>query len=147
MDGIGSRRITRTIAVACCDEPCAPSTKRLCAGAIRAACTVGGAQFWALSQSAVRYVLEFIAQNPAFVSAYRFTFVPDELFFQSIIGNAGDSIRTVNDAVNFLEWDRPGLVLTSDDFTTLVQTYYLYARKFDTRVDAAVLDMIDRELL
>ncbi len=107
----------------------------------------GGAQFWALSHSAVLYVLDFIAQNPRFVSAYRFTSVPDEMFFQTIIGKAGDSIGTVNDAVNFLEWERPGLILTSDDFPTLAQTSYLYARKFDMRVDSAVLDIVDQELL
>ena len=107
----------------------------------------GGAQFWALSSPAVHYVLDFIARNPKFVAAYRFTFAADEMFFQTIVGNAGESVPRVGDAVNFLEWDRPGLTLTSDDFPTLAQTYHLYARKFDMRVDAAVLDMIDKELL
>lgn len=107
----------------------------------------GGAQFWALAQPAIGYVLDFVAQNPRFVASYKFTFVPDEMFFQSIVGNASDAIDTVNDAVNFVEWDRLGAVLISSDFGSLADASHLYARKFDVRVDASVLDMIDRELL
>lgn len=107
----------------------------------------GGAQFWALSQAAVRHVLDFIDANPKFVRFYRYTFVPDEMFFQSIVGNAGDAIATESDQVSFLEWDRPGMILTSDDFSTLTDDPHLFARKFDSRVDSVVLDRIDRELL
>ncbi|MDP2293496.1 MAG: beta-1,6-N-acetylglucosaminyltransferase, partial [Actinomycetota bacterium] len=107
----------------------------------------GGAQFWAMSHTAVKYVLDFVDRNPKFVRYYRRTLIPDEGFFQTILGNAGDAVRRENDCINHLEWDRPGMVLTGDDFATLAQTHYLFARKFDSRVDSAVLDRIDRELL
>lgn len=107
----------------------------------------GGAQFWALSRPAVRYVLDFIDAHPSFVRFYRYTFVPDEMLVQTIVGNAGPALATVNDSVNFVEWDRPGMILTDDDFSTLVEAEQLFARKFDSRVDSAVLDRIDRELL
>lgn len=106
----------------------------------------GGAQFWALSRDAVVAVLEFVQRRPDFVRAHRYTFAADEMFFQTIVANSV-GIDTVNDAINFLEWNREGAVLDSSDFESLRSTYHLYARKFDVRMDAAVLDRIDRVLL
>ena len=38
-------------------------------------------------------------------------------------------------------------MLLAGDFGNLAATYHLFARKFDTRVDATVLDLIDEQLL
>jgi hypothetical protein len=108
----------------------------------------GGAQFWALARDAAQLVVEVAESRPDLVRAYRWTFAPDEMLIQTIIGSFGRSLPApVNDAINFLEWERPGKVLVSSDMPSLRTTYHCFARKFDVRVDGNVLNMIDSELL
>lgn len=45
-------------------------------------------QWWALSSFAYRYILNFVKQNKNFVDFYRHTVIPDEMFFQTILGNS-----------------------------------------------------------
>lgn len=47
-----------------------------------------GSQWWTLTHSAVEYILKFIEANPKFVRFFKNTQIPDESFFQMIIGNS-----------------------------------------------------------
>jgi hypothetical protein len=107
----------------------------------------GGAQFWCLHRQHVQYIYDFTRQNPRFVRFFRYVFVPDEIFFQTIIGNLGIQEGVENDTLHFLEWERPGAILYTSDMPSLLQTSHLFARKFDCTVDAHVLDLIDEQLL
>jgi len=48
----------------------------------------GGSDWWSLSYGCVAYILRFVRENPKFVSFYRYTHSPGEMFFQSIILNS-----------------------------------------------------------
>jgi hypothetical protein len=107
----------------------------------------GGAQFWCLSRRAGEYIEAFARSNSAFVRFSQHVFVPDEFFFQTALANSGLRTELINECMTFLEWDRPGAVLTTTDFDSLATTSHLFARKFDARVDGQILDLIDRRLL
>ena len=47
----------------------------------------GGAQFWCMSWEAAAYVDAFVRQNPETVRFFHHVYVPDEVFFQTILGN------------------------------------------------------------
>lgn len=47
-----------------------------------------GSQWWVLSRDAVRHVMEFTHENPRFVRFFRHVLIPDEMYFQIILGNS-----------------------------------------------------------
>jgi hypothetical protein len=107
----------------------------------------GGAQFWCLSNKHFHYIYDFIQRHPQYLSFFKYVFVPDEILIQTIIGNANFQQEIYNDTLHFLEWNRPGAVLNTSDKENIFSTYHLFARKFDTTVDANILNVIDSELL
>jgi hypothetical protein len=107
----------------------------------------GGAQFWALHRSHVKIVYDYTLAHPEFVKFFRYVFIPDEILFQTLAGNLIDKDRIYNDTLHYIDWNLPGLVITSTELDALKATPHLFARKLDTTVDAAVLDLIDKELL
>jgi hypothetical protein len=65
-----------------------------------------GSQWWALTGDACRYILAFIDSRPDVVKFFNNVYMPDESFFQTIIGNskfAKDAVRNLT----FVDWSRP----------------------------------------
>ena len=108
----------------------------------------GGGPYWCLAGPAVHYVHDFVAENPAFVRFFRHVFVPDELFFQTILMNSPLRDTVVNDNLRYLDWAREPApaVLELRDLPAMIASEKLFARKFDAGVDARVLDELDRVL-
>lgn len=64
-----------------------------------------GSQWWALSQAAVQYIIDFVHSNPKFVRFFRNTSVPDEMFFQTILGNS-EFKGNITHSLTFTDWSR-----------------------------------------
>jgi len=47
-----------------------------------------GSMWWALSREACNYILNFVDENPRIVNFLKRTHIPDESFFQTILGNS-----------------------------------------------------------
>ena len=62
-----------------------------------------GTQWWALSRPCVDYILQFLKQNPAYSQFYKYTRVPDEMFFHTMIGNSPFKENVVN-AFMYADW-------------------------------------------
>lgn len=106
----------------------------------------GGGSYWCLSRQAVEYVVQFIAGHPRFVDYCRTVFVPDEMFFQTILGNSPLRDRLVNSLIHYTDWSKGGAspaVLGAAELPAVLASDYWFARKFD---DTAVLDAIDTAL-
>jgi Core-2/I-Branching enzyme len=106
-----------------------------------------GAQFWVMTEEAARYVHEFTNRHPEVLAFFEHVFVPDEIYFQTVLASSGLAQKIQNDTAHFLEWKRPGNVLVSSDLENLQQTYHLFARKFDSTVDPHIFDLIDETIL
>jgi hypothetical protein len=75
--------------------------------------------------------------------------IPDETFFQTVLMNSPYKNRISYDNLRYITWppgSRHPMTLDRRDFDTFMDSNKLFARKFDTTVDADVLDMIDREI-
>lgn len=109
----------------------------------------GGSSYWWLSREAVDYVRGFIAEHPGFYRFFRHVDVPDEMIFHTILMNSPLRESIVNDDLRHVDWTRQPLpaILGVGDFDMLQRSPKLMARKFDSRVDAEILDMIDDGLL
>lgn len=111
----------------------------------------GGSQWWLLSRECADYVNNFIISNPAFTLFFKNVYIPDEIFFQSIIINSPFVEKIVNSDVTYKEewqYNAPSPEnISKKDFPKLVKSPCLFARKFDLNKDVDILDLIDNKLL
>jgi Core-2/I-Branching enzyme len=105
-----------------------------------------GSQWFALSRSALEYVLEYLADHPEYVDYYRKTMVPDESMFATIACNS-PNLRAADRATTYTRWSNPGSghpdIFRLADFPELVAAPQYFARKFDIEKDSRILDMLD----
>lgn len=110
----------------------------------------GGPGYWCLSREAVNYIHEFVSSHPKFVKFFRSTFISDEIFFHTVLMNSPLQDTVINDDLRFIDWSsrdgqRP-TIFNHHDVPSMLGSGKLFARKFDIRVDADVLDELDNEL-
>ncbi len=112
-----------------------------------------GSQWWTLDMASLKYILQFLEDNPLYTRYHKYTFAPDELFFHTILLNTSDfklrnSIK--NDNLRFMKWEDSTTshpdVLTVTDIHSIFKSQALFARKFDLSVDNRVCDLIDAHL-
>ncbi|PIQ21587.1 MAG: hypothetical protein COW65_08230, partial [Cytophagales bacterium CG18_big_fil_WC_8_21_14_2_50_42_9] len=78
-----------------------------------------------------------------FLKKFDFTHCADEIWLQTVIMNSGLSIK--NDYLRYVDWRGGGWspkVLTVDDVPEILHSNCLFARKFDDKVDEAVITHI-----
>ena len=91
----------------------------------------------------------FLSENPDYVRFFEHVFVPDELFFQTIIMNSELRDTVENDDLRYLDWSREPApaVLTRDDLPALARRSGSSSRGSSTRPSTAeILDALDRHL-
>jgi hypothetical protein len=106
-----------------------------------------GSDWWNLSRVAADYVLRFHDEHPDFRRWHEHTLAPSEMFVQSILlgTDFGRHNEIVNDRLRFVirqEGSPHPRTLTMDDLSALLESEKLFARKFDRRVDFAVLERL-----
>lgn len=108
----------------------------------------GGSSYWCLARPAVEYVHRYVKTYPGFVRFFRTVYVPDELFFQTLLLNSPLACTIVNNDLHFIDWTRgpTPAVLGMQDLDAMFASGKLFARKFDMTVDEAVLDALDRHI-
>lgn len=62
-----------------------------------------GSQWWMLSYACIAHILDRIDSDPDLVTFYRFTYVPDEMIFQTIVLNSPFAERVVH-RDQYLRW-------------------------------------------
>ncbi|MEH2404124.1 beta-1,6-N-acetylglucosaminyltransferase [Nostoc sp.] len=111
----------------------------------------GGSAFWCLTGECIKWINDFVKQNPKFVNRFNYTFCPDELFYQILIVNSPFQEKIINTSLTYLEWtiDYSGhpKTLEKNDFEKIRESEKLFARKFDMTIDPDILDMIDKMIL
>lgn len=100
-----------------------------------------GWQWWCLRHECTEYILSYIDSAPEIEQFFRYTLIPDETFFHTIIGNSKFA-KTLSPGFeqgtttgnHYVRWTngRP-CVLTADDFDTLIKSNACFARKLRER--------------
>ena len=137
----------------------------------------GGSQWWMISDDCARFVIDYIEGSWRFRQFFRFTDVPNELVFQTVILNSPFARKVMNwseyddeekrkqlhstwpcpaSVYNFryIDWtpERQSgsghpVTLDEQDFDCLEKSHCLFARKMDSKKSAALMNRIDKELL
>jgi len=83
---------------------------------------------------------------------YRHTFIADEGFFQTVMMNTAEHGVVVQDDMRMIDWIPDGDIklrprtYVAQDAAALIASPDLFARKFDTSVDAGILDLLESHL-
>jgi core-2/I-Branching enzyme len=105
-----------------------------------------GSGHWCLSRKCLDYVA---SRDPEEIELFRWASSPDEALFQTILINSPLSPTIVNDDLRYVDWSEGGAsprVLTTYDLDRMLASHCLFARKFDPRVDAEVIDALDASI-
>ncbi len=113
-----------------------------------------GSNWWAISDRAVRLILDTVEARPKLVEFFRYTDCPDECFFQTILSNSALS-QNLGRCLTFTDWTAKGrgprliddchlnwLLDGHPPPLGIIQQPYLFARKF-TSANARLLGRID----
>jgi len=136
----------------------------------------GGSDWWSLSYKCIRYILDYVDANPAYVRFYRYTHCPSEMFFHSIVLNSKFASKVKNFNLyqewskknrlqetsmipehtfnlRYIDWsggengDREGpAVLDERDWVALTQSDDLFARKFEEAISDKLIEQIESQL-
>lgn len=113
----------------------------------------GGSQWWALPTKIIEPILSYVDNNPEFIEYNKYSLLPDEFFFQSIINDIVDDKSKILPSLTYTNWERKGeplpVTFKDRDLRELgkAASKHLFARKFDTSIDEKILKSIDKSLL
>ena len=108
----------------------------------------GVSQWFCATSDAIRYMVNYLDDNPRIMKFFRNTFIPDEILLNTIVMNSPFADQVVPNDLRHLVWtntDENPLVFREKDFDDLMAREALYARKFDERVDTKIMDLIAEE--
>jgi hypothetical protein len=110
----------------------------------------GGSTFWCLTADCAKWVNNFVKQNPKFVARFNYTYITDEVFFQTLLLNSPFKDKIVKNNLKYIDWGKVDAInpriLDKNDFEKITKSEKLFARKFDITLDAEILDMIDQNI-
>ena len=112
-----------------------------------------GSQWVSLTGNFVEYLL---TQEAIIEKAFRLSFVPDEMFVQTVLVNSPYKENIYDTShynksvqnMRYIDWERgKPYVFTFSDLDELLNSSCMFARKFDTRCDSRILYEIDKRIL
>lgn len=111
-----------------------------------------GGQWWALTSNTCRKIISFLEDNPEFLEYHKFTLLPDEIFFQSILmhlKNDKNNKFKFGKSFTYVNWTKKNCELpvtfTNLDEEELISQpeNMLFARKFDFNFNKEIFHILD----
>lgn len=104
-----------------------------------------GANWINITYDCMKYL---VSRKAEIEKRYRLTLCADEMFVQNVLLNSPFKDKIYKAPIRFIDWKRGNpYVFGKEDYQTLTDSEYLWARKFDTRVDKEIVDMIFQKLV
>jgi len=110
----------------------------------------GGANWFTLSGKAIEYIVTYLKDNPSFLKHFKWSRCADEMIAQTLILNSPFKEKVVNDDLRFVDWatgpEFPKILRAADHERMAQAETKFFGRKFDEKVDAAIIETIYREI-
>lgn len=101
---------------------------------------VMGANWINITYDCMKYI---VSEKENIQNRYKMTVCADEMFVQNTLLNSPFSHKIYKEPIRFIDWKRGRpYVFRETDYEELMHSEYLWARKFDTKVDGKIADMI-----
>lgn len=108
----------------------------------------GGGNWWSLSWECVNYVVEYTRKNKRLFKRLRFSFAPDEIYFQTVILNSPFAGNVVGNHMRYIDWRyRNGNIpanLDLSDFNKVINSFYLFARKVEFPISMSFVEHLKK---
>lgn len=108
----------------------------------------GGGNWWSLSWECVNYIAKYTSKNKKLFRRLRFSFAPDEIYFQTVILNSPFAGMVAGNHMRFIDWQyRNGNIpanLDFSDFDKIINSFYLFARKVEFPVSMSLVEHLKR---
>ena len=108
----------------------------------------GGSMWWSLSFECLKYIDQFVMENPDLIESFNHTFCSDEIMLQTVVMNSPFASNVINCNYRYLCWeDRNGNYpanLDESDWLKIEHSGAFFARKFQYPVSLPLLDLIDK---
>jgi len=106
----------------------------------------GGSQWWSLTKESLIYIYKYVQENPSYVAFFKYSHIPDEIFFQTILLNSDLKTKIAPTNKRYIDWSHPekGMpaVLGMDEYEILIQSNDLFARKIDFKSSSQLYTFI-----
>lgn len=110
-----------------------------------------GNDWWIASNSAVKFMLEFIEENPNYHIYHKHTKHTCEVYFPSILAGTNYQGKIINTSHHYMHWSEKNtanpIVLEDNEFDNIANSKAFFARKFETQKSGSLLNLIDEKLL
>ncbi len=115
----------------------------------------GGSTWWSLSRDVLQYVINYTNKKPYLINRLKYTFCPEEIYFQTVIMNSVFSKQIINNNLRYIDWnpDRVGkynpspAILDLSDFERISTSDKLFARKFEKPISDTLKATIQKALI
>jgi len=105
-----------------------------------------GSAWWTLSYECVRYVIDYTKRNPSFLGRLKYTWCPEEFYFQSILLNSPYKENIVSNNLRYIDWSsRNGshpAILDESDYDRVLRSPQLFARKIEQPVSNKLIQKL-----
>lgn len=110
----------------------------------------GGLTWWNITKEFANYVLSETQKNKEFISFFKESLIPDEMFMQTLLANSKYKNKLVNDDKRYIVWDwningTHPLTITEKDYQKLSTSEDHFARKFDLKNHPEIFDLLDKK--
>ncbi len=106
----------------------------------------GGSNWFNLSIEALRYIVNYLDKNPAYLKTFKYSLTADEIFIQSILMNSEFKSKMIPQDLRYTNWSTGPeypKILRESDFEELIHVESkFFARKFDATKDSIILDKL-----
>lgn len=107
----------------------------------------GGSIWWSLSRECILYVINYTHKKSYFLRRLKYTFIPEEVYFQTIILHSEFAGKVVNDNLRYIVWQtRNGNYpanLDATDIKPILLSNGLFARKMEYLVSLELMRCLD----
>jgi hypothetical protein len=106
----------------------------------------GGSTWWSLSRECLEYVIAYTKKNKFVLNRFKYTFCPEEFYFQTVIMNSFFANNVKNSSLRYIDWvarngNNPA-ILDETDYEKIVKTDAFFARKIEYPLSINVLNKI-----
>lgn len=108
-----------------------------------------GSSWWCLNGKAIRWITNYIENNPEYLKFYRHALCPDESFFQSLFMKSPFE-KTRKSYLTYVDWaseSNSPHILTYKDKDNILASEFLVARKFDIDVDDTIVQYLEKNIV
>lgn len=111
-----------------------------------------GSTWWTLTRDCIEFLHQqtHSPEGKRIIKFFKHTYHPAELYIQTILMNSKFREGIINNDLRFILWPENDnghpKVLTEANYKDIISSDRLFARKFDTQIDATILDLIDEKI-